>query len=108
MSFSTSNLLAVLRVKNVDTTVLFKNAPDEYVLNPLDYSVSPAKDFFNISVDEYEKTMIDVKKKIALLNKKIFDTKHKKNKKRESIIRYEKMFNDDSGEEVLYNKNAKK
>lgn len=58
--------------------------------------------------DEYEKTMIDVKKKIALLNKKIFDTKHKKNKKRESIIRYEKMFNDDSGEEVLYNKNAKK
>lgn len=48
--------IPVLRVKEVDTTVLFKNAPDEYVLNPLTYSVSPSKDYFNISVDEYEKT----------------------------------------------------
>lgn len=48
--------IPVLRVKNVNTTVLFKNAPDEYVLNPFNYSISPAKDFFNISVDEYEKT----------------------------------------------------
>ncbi len=48
--------IPVLRVKEVDTTVLFKNAPDEYVLNPLNYSVSPSKDYFNISVDEYEKT----------------------------------------------------
>ncbi|MBE6751401.1 MAG: hypothetical protein E7556_02630 [Ruminococcaceae bacterium] len=48
--------IPVLRVKEVDTTVLFKNAPDEYVLNPLTYTVSPSKDYFNISVDEYEKT----------------------------------------------------
>lgn len=48
--------IPVLRVKEVDTTVLFKNAPDEYVLNPLSYTISPAKDYFNISVDEYDKT----------------------------------------------------
>ncbi len=48
--------IPVLRIKEVDTTVLFKNAPDEYVLNPLTYTVSPSKDYFNISVDEYEKT----------------------------------------------------
>ncbi len=48
--------IPVLRVKEVDTTILFKNAPDEYVLNPLSYTISPSKDFFNISVDEYDKT----------------------------------------------------
>lgn len=48
--------IPVLRVKEVNTTILFKNAPDEYVLNPLKYTISPAKDFFNISVDEYDKT----------------------------------------------------
>ncbi|MBO7178945.1 MAG: hypothetical protein J6V78_01275 [Clostridia bacterium] len=48
--------IPVLRVKEVDTTVLFKNAPDEYVLNPLSYTISPSKDYFNISVDEYDKT----------------------------------------------------
>ena len=48
--------IPVLRVKEVNTTLLFKNAPDEYVLNPLKYTVSPSKDYFNISVDEYEKT----------------------------------------------------
>ncbi|MBQ6936846.1 MAG: hypothetical protein IJN49_09895, partial [Clostridia bacterium] len=48
--------IPVLRVKEVNTTVLFKNAPDEYVLNPLTYTVSPSKDYFNISVDEYDKT----------------------------------------------------
>ncbi len=48
--------IPVLRVKEVDTTVLFKNAPDEYVLNPLSYSISPKRDYFNVSVDEYDKT----------------------------------------------------
>lgn len=48
--------IPVLRVKEVNTTLLFKNAPDEYVLNPLSYTISPAKDCFNISVDEYDKT----------------------------------------------------
>ena len=48
--------IPVLRVKEVNTTVLFKNAPDEYVLNPLSYTISPVKDFFNVSVDEYDKT----------------------------------------------------
>lgn len=48
--------IPVLRVKEVDTTVLFKNAPDEYVLNPLSYTVSPSSDYFNITVDEYDKT----------------------------------------------------
>lgn len=48
--------IPVLRVKEVNTTLLFKNAPDEYVLNPLSYTISPAKDYFNISVDEYDKT----------------------------------------------------
>ncbi len=48
--------IPVLRVKEVNTTLLFKNAPDEYVLNPLSYTISPTKDYFNISVDEYEKT----------------------------------------------------
>ena len=47
--------IPVLRVKEVGTTVLFKNAPDEYVLNPLKYTISPARDYFNISVDEYDK-----------------------------------------------------
>ena len=49
--------IPVLRVKEVNTSVLFKNAPDEYVLNPLHYTVSPSKDYFNISVDEFEKTV---------------------------------------------------
>ncbi len=48
--------IPVLRVKEVNTTLLFKNAPDEYVLNPLSYTISPSKDFFNISVEEYDKT----------------------------------------------------
>ena len=48
--------IPVLRVKEINTTILFKNAPDEYVLNPLKYTISPAKDFFNISVDEYDET----------------------------------------------------
>lgn len=46
----------VFRLKNVKTAVLFKNAPDSYLLEPLKYKVSPAEDQFKISVDEYEKT----------------------------------------------------
>ena len=47
--------IPVLRVKEVNTTLLFKNAPDEYVLNPLSYTISPSEDYFNISGDEYDK-----------------------------------------------------
>jgi hypothetical protein len=38
------------------TLILSANAPDEYVLNPLSFTVSPSSDYFNISVDEYDKT----------------------------------------------------
>ncbi len=48
--------IPVLRVKDVNTTVLFKNAPDQYVLTPLKYRVSPNTDSFNILVDDYDKT----------------------------------------------------
>ncbi len=48
--------IPVLQVKSVKTTVAFKNAPDEYVLSPLSFTVSPNKDSFKISVDDYDKT----------------------------------------------------
>lgn len=48
--------IPVLRVKNVDTFVTFKNIPDAYSANPLKYTVSPQSAQFNIFVDEYEKT----------------------------------------------------
>lgn len=48
--------IPVLKVKELETIVTFKNAPDFYVVNPLTYSISPAVDMFNISVDEYDKT----------------------------------------------------
>ncbi len=48
--------IPVLRVKEVDTSVTYKNAPDSYVVDPLPFVVSPSKDSFNISVDDYEKT----------------------------------------------------
>lgn len=48
--------IPVLQVKKLDTNVTFKNAPDNYVITPLKYTVSPKQDLFNISVDEYEKT----------------------------------------------------
>lgn len=48
--------IPVLQVKELETIVAFKNAPDNFVVTPLVYTVSPAKDFFNISVDDYEKT----------------------------------------------------
>lgn len=48
--------IPVLRVKNVDTFVTFKNIPDAYSANPLKYTVSPQSAQFNVFVDEYEKT----------------------------------------------------
>ena len=48
--------IPVLQVKELDTVITFKNAPDNYVITPLEYTVSPVKDEFNISVDDYEKT----------------------------------------------------
>lgn len=48
--------IPVLRVKEVDTSVTYKNAPDAYVVEPLPFTVSPARDEFNISVDEYDMT----------------------------------------------------
>ncbi len=48
--------IPVLRVKTVNTAVNFKNVPKNYVASPLKYKISPAKETFNIFVDEYEKT----------------------------------------------------
>lgn len=48
--------IPVLRVKTVDTAVNFKNIPQNYAANPLSYKISPAKESFNIFVDEYDKT----------------------------------------------------
>ena len=47
--------IPVLRTKELKTIVAFKNAPDNFVVTPLEYTVSPHKDLFNISVDDYEK-----------------------------------------------------
>ena len=48
--------IPVLRVKEVNTTVDFKNIPDAYSVTPLKFSISPVKAQFNIFVDEYDKT----------------------------------------------------
>lgn len=57
LSVNSVNLtIPVLQQKQLKTTVTFKNAPDTYVVNPLDFKVSPTKELFNISVDDYEKT----------------------------------------------------
>lgn len=44
----------VLRIKELDNVVTFKNAPDKYVASPLSYTVSPASSKFEVLVDEYE------------------------------------------------------
>ena len=49
--------IPVLKVKELETVVGFKNVPDNYVVTPLKYTVSPSKDLFNISVDDFEKTV---------------------------------------------------
>ncbi|MBO5066385.1 MAG: hypothetical protein J6D06_09755 [Clostridia bacterium] len=48
--------IPVLRVKDVATSVTFKNIPDAYSVDPLKYSVSPQNAQFNVFVDEYDKT----------------------------------------------------
>lgn len=48
--------IPVLRQKQLKTTVTFKNAPDAFVVSPLEFKVSPSKEQFNISVDDYDKT----------------------------------------------------
>lgn len=52
----TALVIPVLRVKSVNTAVAFKNAPNAYASKPLSYTVSPAKESFNIFVDDYDKT----------------------------------------------------
>ena len=49
--------IPVLRTKELQTIVAFKNAPDNFVVTPLKYTISPEKDLFNISVDDYDKTV---------------------------------------------------
>lgn len=49
--------IPVLRVKELNTTVTFKNAPDSYAVNPLMFTVSPSREEFNILVDDYDKTV---------------------------------------------------
>lgn len=49
--------IPVLQEKELETVVAFKNAPDNFIVTPLKYTVSPAKGLFNISVDDYEKTV---------------------------------------------------
>ncbi len=48
--------IPILRVKSLNTSVTFKNAPDSLLLNPLKYSITPNKADFNVLVDDYEKT----------------------------------------------------
>jgi hypothetical protein len=49
--------IPVLRTKELKTIVTFKNAPDNFIVTPLKFVVSPETDLFNISVDDYEKTV---------------------------------------------------
>ncbi len=48
--------IPVFKVKTVDAVVTFKNAPDTYVVTPLEYTISPSTAEFSILVDEYDKT----------------------------------------------------
>lgn len=47
--------IPILRLKQLDTAVTFKNAPDGLVLNPLEYSITPNNAEFNVLVDDYDK-----------------------------------------------------
>ncbi len=49
--------IPVLQTKELKTIVAFKNAPDNFVVTPLEYTVSPSKALFNISVDDFDKTV---------------------------------------------------
>lgn len=48
--------IPVFKVKTADAIVTFKNAPDNYVVTPLEYSITPGSADFDILVDEYDKT----------------------------------------------------
>ena len=48
--------IPILRVKELDSVITFKNAPDSLLLNPLKYSITPNTAEFNILVDDYDKT----------------------------------------------------
>ncbi len=48
--------IPILRVKQLDTAITFKNAPDALLLNPLKYSITPNNAEFNVLVDDYDKT----------------------------------------------------
>ncbi len=48
--------IPVFKVKTADAIVTFKNAPDNYVVTPLEYTVFPGSADFDILVDEYDKT----------------------------------------------------
>lgn len=49
-------VVPVLKVKELNTIVTFKNIPDAYSTSPLEYSISPKKAQFNVFVDVYDKT----------------------------------------------------
>ncbi len=48
--------IPVFKVKTADAIVTFKNAPDNYVVTPLKYTITPESASFKILVDEYDKT----------------------------------------------------
>ncbi len=48
--------IPILRVKELNASVTFKNAPDSLLLNPLKYSITPNIAEFNVLVDDYDKT----------------------------------------------------
>ncbi len=49
-----SMTLPVYGVKNLPVEVVFKNATSYYLSNPLKYTATPARDKFDVSVEEYE------------------------------------------------------
>ena len=48
--------IPVFKVKTAEAIVTFKNAPDNYVVTPLKYSITPGSADFDILVDEYDQT----------------------------------------------------
>ncbi len=50
--------IPVFKIKVLETAVYFKNVPDSYLMNQLEYVVSPHKAEFDTSVDEYANTDI--------------------------------------------------
>ena len=48
--------IPVFKVKTAEAIVTFKNAPDNYVVTPLKYTITPGSADFDILVDEYDET----------------------------------------------------